>query len=164
MKYCRRDDGREHSCPSIKRHTLIVTVHMIVEIVDCALRATSWIGIERALIHTRVDPDTRERCTGHIPWGIISSLTSKANKRQLLSKGTLVLFFTRRPSVVSPSFLCLLRFFVPGRRPSLIVFTGEDSCLIAPERALCSLLGCETLLHSALPSSRRSTFTVGFSR
>lgn len=31
MKYCRRDDGREHSCSSIKRHTLVVTVHMIVE-------------------------------------------------------------------------------------------------------------------------------------
>lgn len=54
------------------------------------------------------------------------------------------------PSRVPPSFLCHPSFFCSSRfpaarRPSLIVFTGVDSCLIAPERALCSLLGCETI-------------------
>lgn len=148
VKYCRRDDGRDNFFSSIKRRTLIVRRYMrLVERIAriCALRATSWIRIERALIHTCVDFDTRERCTGHIPRGIISSLTSKTNKRQLLSKGTLVPFSAspRRITIFSlPSTLLRSR---TARRPSLIVFTGEDSCLIAPERALCSLLGCETI-------------------
>lgn len=44
---------------------------------------TKMMLLESVLIHTRSDA----RCMGHIPGGIISLLTSKFNKRLLLSKG-----------------------------------------------------------------------------
>ena len=72
---------------------------------------TMMLPLKSVLIHTRSDT----RCTGHIPRGIISLLTSRSNKRQLLSKGEpvlcLLLHFFLRP---------LLRFLNPQPRTSLI--------------------------------------------
>lgn len=48
---------------------------------------TMMLLLESVLIHTCSDA----RCTGHIPRGIISLLTSKFNKRLLLSKGEPIL-------------------------------------------------------------------------
>jgi hypothetical protein len=110
----------------------------------------------RARARERERERERERCTGHIPRSIIPSLTSKTNKRQLHSKGTLLLYLLSPPPSFPPRPLPPAVFSLPSTlllasslpaTAALINSIHRSGFLLdrAVAGALCSLLGCETI-------------------
>lgn len=121
-------------------------------------RRAPWMAVDQD--RASVDPHTRAwilvrargaRVTFH------GALFPRSHRRPTkgdspLKRHSLSLSLSRRGPLCAAAFSLpstLLLLLVP-RRPSLIVFTEVDSCLIAPERALCSLLGCETISNPLL--------------
>lgn len=153
---------RERSSSSIKSHALSLSrghgTQMIVERTtgDAEDRAN-----ERALIHGRVDPGARERCTGHIPRSIISSLASKRpTKGGSSSQKAPPLSPPARTTVFSlPSTLLLLL----GPAAALInsIHRRKDSWLDrVGARVLCSFLGYIHRTFTTLSDSLGSIFKI----